>query len=154
MFKKCLTIFTLFFLSMNSWAAYDPEKIMQGLSQNKALFLIDTWAKTDNTSTWIAQTQIKLGSISVDNIKTELSSPYINFKQKNLAKERCNALANIAISPESVADKKKITDTINASTVRHIIKYTDINTQRFEIEPIMKGVFVKLHCRIKPLKNI
>ncbi len=151
MFSKLSVVFLLLITPLTSWSAYDSAKIKNGLSENNRLFLIDSWNKSAHKPTWAAATQIKLGSIEVGDDQTEISSPYINFKQKNIAKERCNALAQIALAPASNEEKKQITATINASTVRHIIKYVDFKGLRFEIEPIMRGVFVRLHCRIKPI---
>jgi len=145
--SSVLLLIGLFSLSSHAGANYDPTKIRDGISEQNKIFKVKNWQQENNA--WIASSEIRGLKISVNDKTTELILPFINFKQKRAAKQRCEALGHIGLKASSDIERQKIHKTIHEAARTHEIQTLDMNNSRLLVLPKLLGSYVRLHCKIK-----
>ena len=81
--------------------------------------------------------------------KVKYIAPYINSRQKKLAKNLCADFAAITTQSSDKASKDAIKEAIRGATTRHKMKYLTLNNIKFSVSPKLIGAIVSLHCSTK-----
>ena len=145
--------FVISIFTVPNVAAYEPAKIKQYISDERALFQIKQWKGSDEAQKWRAESEIKLLSVEINPNQTKIGSPYFNPPTRKAAKARCTALANFVLGVTTAEERAAIEKVINKATQHHQRKFVELNNVRFDAKPIVKGMFVTMYCSITSIST-
>jgi len=143
-----LWILVSLFVSFETKAAYNSQDIMNYANSEQTLFQISDWISSPKG--YKAESPLMWFSFIVGENVSQISSPYINPKQKREAQARCESLASHILKP-STEQTIQLAKVIHRATQFHIPRSISMNSVRFDIAPTMEGVYVKLICTFSKL---
>ena len=131
--------------------AYDPIKIKQFISDERALFQITQWYGSDEAQQWKASSAIKSLSVEINRQQTKISLPYFSPPLREVANARCTAVASLALGVETAEDQAAIARVLSKAMQHHQRKSFELNNVRFDAVPVLKGPFVTMYCSVTPI---
>jgi len=151
MLHKKFIALILMLISYPAFADYDVNKIKDGIEKKTTVFQVTGWSQSQDQKSFIATTQLKRLSITVNEKESKLIVPFVTPEQIKTGKVLCRKFTEVASAADSQKQLQDIKDTIRKSTTRHQLKRIKMNDIVFMIAPKLRGSVVSLHCSVSKI---